>query len=104
MIARPRSQQVPELARVFLRESALAPDARRREVAALLARGALRALWRDVGHVVAKDVPPTVEAPSPRSRNGVALGRQPEPSSCRARPTGAARPPLADTTSECSHE
>ena len=49
MIAR-ASQHLPEVASRISPESALAPDARLREIARLLAVGALRALW---GHTAA---------------------------------------------------
>ncbi|HEX5011110.1 MAG TPA: hypothetical protein VFY71_11990 [Planctomycetota bacterium] len=99
MIAR-ASHDLPDVASGFSPESALAPDARRAAVARLLAVGALRALWANVGRPMANVGAPAPGARAARSPIPLALGAEAEPSSCHARAPGAARPPLADATPE----
>ncbi|HEX5010793.1 MAG TPA: hypothetical protein VFY71_10350 [Planctomycetota bacterium] len=100
MIARPDSHDLADRSSGVLAESALAPDARLRAMAHLLAVGALRALWPNVGRPVANVAAPAPGARAARSPIPLALGAEAEPSSCHARAPGAARPPLADDTTE----
>jgi hypothetical protein len=94
------SQPAPTPSSATCAESTLASDAQRREVARLLALGALRALWANMAPHVAEDAAEAPAAAAPRSRKALALSGGVEPACGPARAPAPAGPPLADATTE----
>jgi len=92
VIARADSHDLPNVASEIPAEGPAARDARRREVACLLALGALRATWAHTRGHVANVAPSSDAAPPPPAREGLALGCQVERECpARARPARRAR-------------
>ena len=82
--------------------SSLAPDARRAELARLLAVGALRALWRNVARPVAKDAESAPGALATREQKALAALTPAEPAcgNTRARVPPAERVPQQTSETE----
>lgn len=100
MIAHIPSHRLPHAASPITPESLLAPDARLREIARLLALGALRALWAHTpAHVANVGSPASCTRRRPLS-NPVDLAPEVERACAHARAPGVARMRLADASTE----
>ena len=100
MIAHRASHRLPDAASRIPGESTLAPDARLREIARLLAVGALRAMWGHTAAHVGNGRVPQTRAGWGLLSNRLALGPAAERACGRARAPGVARARLADASTE----